>query len=157
MATIYNLIIGCDSGFGNRLAYKLNQNGFRVYATVLSENSEGSKQLLRSAVFEDKMHVLEMDVTNDENVRRVYREVTKDLESNGDQLWAVVNNAGMFACGHIEWGTIDTYSRVFNVNVFGMVRVTRVFLPLIKQSKGIKHLFILFLNLIIEIVHNWLG
>ena len=129
-------IIGCDSGFGNRLAYKLNQNGFRVYATVLSATNEGSKQLVRSAVFEDKMHVLEMDVTNDDNVRQVYEKVRNDLNSNGDQLWAVVNNAGMFSFSHIEWGTIDKYKQVFEVNVFGMVRVTRTFLSLIKESKG---------------------
>ena len=129
-------IIGCDSGFGNRLAYKLNQNGFRVYATVLSAANEGSKQLVRSAVFEDKMHVLEMDVTNDDNVRQVYEEVRNDLNSNGDQLWAVVNNAGVITFGHIEWGTIDDYKQVFEVNTFGAVRVTRIFAPLIKDSRG---------------------
>ena len=135
-------MIGCDSGFGNRLAHKLNQNGFRVYATVLSAANEGSKDLVKSAVFEDKMHVLEMDVTKDESMRSAYREVKKDLESNGDQLWALVNNAGMFACGHIEWGTLDTYKNVFEVNVFGVVRVTRVFLPLIKASKGIYQIYL---------------
>ena len=77
-----------------------------------------------------------MDVTNDDNVRKVYRQVSKDLDHNGDKLWAVVNNAGRFAFGHIEWGTLDTYNQVFNVNVFGTVRVTRTFLPLIKKSKG---------------------
>ena len=77
------------------------------------------------------MHVLKMDVTNDDNV---YKEVKIDLNLNGDQLWAVVNNAGIIACGRIEWGTIDD-KQVFEVNTFEAVRVTRIFAPLIKASQ----------------------
>ena len=77
-----------------------------------------------------------MDVTNDDNVKKVYQEVSRHLEQNGDKLWALVNNAGRFAFGHIEWGTLDNFKQVFDVNVFGVVRVTRTFLPLIKLSKG---------------------
>ena len=49
---------GCDSGFGNRLAQRLNQMGFRVYATVLSTDSTGAEQLKAKAIFEEQMIVL---------------------------------------------------------------------------------------------------
>ncbi|CAG2166630.1 unnamed protein product [Oppiella nova] len=107
-----------------------------VYATVLSADSKGAQQLVTSATFVEKMHVLEMDVTNDTQVLNAYRRLQKDLESCGDKLWALVNNAGLFSMGNLEWGTLDTFNKVFSVNVFGMVRVTRAFLPLIKQSRG---------------------
>ncbi|CAG2182651.1 unnamed protein product, partial [Oppiella nova] len=47
----------------------------------------------------------------------------------------VVNNAGIATVGPLEWGSMDDYHRVFAVNTFGGVRVTRTFLPLIKASK----------------------
>ncbi|CAG2168112.1 unnamed protein product, partial [Oppiella nova] len=83
-----------------------------VYATVISESSPGAKELITKCRFSDKIHVWEMDVTN------------------------VVNNAGIATVGPLEWGSMDDYHRVFAVNTFGGVRVTRTFLPLIKASKG---------------------
>ena len=62
--------------------------------------------------------------------------VKNDLKKSDHVLWAVVNNAGIATFGPLEWGSIDTYRQLFEVNVFGTVRVTRVFLPLIKASKG---------------------
>ena len=82
------------------------------------------------------MKVLKMDVRNDEEVNTVFEDVKKDLKLNGDQLWAIVNNAGIIDFGHTEWGSLDSYKNTFEVNVFGLVRVTRTFLPLIRSSKG---------------------
>ncbi|CAG2177689.1 unnamed protein product [Oppiella nova] len=79
---------------------------------------------------------MRMDVTSDEEVKAVYEQIQKDLTQNEEQLWAVVNNAGILTLGPLDWGTVDTYKRIFEVNTFGMVRVSRTFLPLIRQSKG---------------------
>ena len=95
------------------------------------------------STFSDLMKVIKMDVRNDEEVNYVYEDIKKDLELSGDQLWAIVNNAGILDWGHTEWGTLDTYKNVFEVNTFGLVRVTRTFLPLIRSSKGINALFII--------------
>ena len=134
--------LGCDSGFGHRLALRLNQMEFKVYATVLSSSSFGAQELTKNAVFSDKMTVLQMNITNDNEVNGVYQTVRNDLQNTGYELWAVVNNAGILKPGLAEWGTLDSnYHDQFEVNVFGAVRVTRVFLPLIRASKGIKHLF----------------
>ncbi|XP_054165428.1 D-beta-hydroxybutyrate dehydrogenase, mitochondrial-like [Oppia nitens] len=130
------LITGCDSGFGNALAQTLNEHGFRVYATVLDTDSDGAKKLATSARFDGMTTVLRMDVTNDEEVNAVYEQIAKELQQNGEQLWAVVNNAGLFTSGPLDWGTVDSYKRIFEVNTFGTVRVARTFLPLIRQSKG---------------------
>ena len=77
-----------------------------------------------------------MDVTNDGDVLQVYEKVKQDLERSGHQLWAVVNNAGINSLAPLEWGSIDNYYKHFEVMVFGTVRVTRVFLPLVRTSKG---------------------
>src|ERR1700712_1709656 len=101
---------------------------FRVYATVLNTDSEGAQELASNPSFADKVVVLQMDVTKDENVNEVYEKVKKDLESSDHVLWAVVNNAGIMTTALLEWGSLDTYRQAFEVNVFGTVRVTRVFL-----------------------------
>ena len=123
------------------MAHRLNQIAFKVYATVLSAHSSGAQELGINADFRDKMVVLQMDVTNDSEVKGVLFKIKSDLQSSGDVLWAVVNNAGVFPVGPLDWGSIDSFRKVFEVNVFGAVRVTRVFLELIKYSKGIERSF----------------
>ena len=51
-------------------------------------------------------------------------------------LWGVVNNAGTACWGEVEWVSLDRYKRLAEVNLWGMIRVTKAFLPLIRQSKG---------------------
>ena len=52
------------------------------------------------------------------------------------ELWGLVNNAGLNFLGDIELVTMRQYERIINVNALGMVRVTKAFLPLLRQSKG---------------------
>ncbi|CAG2111827.1 unnamed protein product, partial [Medioppia subpectinata] len=130
--------MGCDTGFGHRLAVRLNELGFRVYATVISESSAGAIELPKEVRFPDKLHVLAMDVTSNEQVHKVRDHIEQHLADHGegDCLWAIVNNAGVINAGPIEWGADDVYKPVFEVNTYGVIRVTRVFLPLIRASKG---------------------
>ena len=51
-------------------------------------------------------------------------------------LWAVVNNAGVGFSGLIEWETVKQMKRSVDINLWGMVSVTKAFLPLLKQTKG---------------------
>ena len=51
-------------------------------------------------------------------------------------LWGVINNAGIAKVGPIEWQTIEEYKQVADVNLWGLIDVTKVFLPLIKKERG---------------------
>ena len=48
----------------------------------------------------------------------------------------MVNNAGISFPGNIEWQTVEKMKKVVDVNVWGMVSVTKAFLPLLKRTKG---------------------
>ena len=48
----------------------------------------------------------------------------------------MVNNAGISFPGLIEWQTMEEMKRVVDVNVWGVVSVTKAFLPLLKRTKG---------------------
>ena len=51
-------------------------------------------------------------------------------------LWAVVNNAGVYAFGDIEWCTIRQFRTCMDVNFFGAIRVIKAFVHLVRESKG---------------------
>lgn len=72
-----------------------------------------------------------MDVTKQTEVEAV----SKALLDSGLSLWAVVNNAGIAVSGFLDWGhDVDDLRRVFEVNVFGVVRVAKNCLPLLRET-----------------------
>ncbi|KAH7940078.1 hypothetical protein HPB52_021027 [Rhipicephalus sanguineus] len=112
------------------LARSLSQQGFLVYAGCLDSNTEGAMVLKKCR----NVRVLQLDVTKDNQIDEALEAVKRDLGSR--VLWAVVANAGIPNSGLIEWMTMESIVRVFDVNVFGVVRVAKKFLPLLKRSKG---------------------
>lgn len=91
-----------------------------------------------------KIAILDPTPVDDNN----YLGIICDITSNDQVVEAIgkvkekfgaidilVNNAGIGAAGQIGENEDSEWARVFDVNVFGAVRVTRAALPLLKQSK----------------------
>ena len=57
-----------------------------------------------------------MNVTNDGEVSAVYQQIKQELQENGEELWAVVNNAGIYTNAPIDWGTIDNYKDISSMS-----------------------------------------
>ena len=75
------------------------------------------------------MKLLQLDVTSDASVQRSVAVVKEDLATNrNDTLYGVVNNAG----GGISGASA---SQVIDLNMYGVIRVTEAFLPLL-QNQG---------------------
>ena len=51
-------------------------------------------------------------------------------------LWGLVNNAGILYLLPIEWTSMDIFKRTADVNLWGMIDVTKTFLPLVKKAQG---------------------
>ena len=51
-------------------------------------------------------------------------------------LWGLVNNAGVLSIGPAEWVPLADYKRTADVNLWGLIEVTKTFLPLVKKAKG---------------------
>ncbi len=126
------LITGCDSGFGYATALELHKKGWHVFACVLSDDSDGAKDLKSKGCT-----TIKLDVTSDCDVINAYNFVVRECYSRDLKLWAIVNNAGVYICGEIEWGLMRDYERTFQINVLGYIRIIRQFLPLIRKSRGI--------------------
>jgi len=127
------LITGCDTGFGNSLAQELDSKGYTVFATCYDSDCKGAQDLVKKC--SQRLKVLKMDVTKDEDVNEAVLYVKKQLENNN--FWALVNNAGIINFVPIEWGKqgIDIFKNHMEVNALGQVRVTKAFLPLLRRTK----------------------
>ncbi|XP_035225764.1 estradiol 17-beta-dehydrogenase 2-like isoform X2 [Stegodyphus dumicola] len=129
---IINTFQGCDSGFGHHLVKRLYSRGFQVFACCLFPYGEGAVELTKSC--SDRLHVLGLDVTDDDSVKEAVTYVKQNL-GNSD-FWAIVNNAGVYRGNNVELSSMEDYKYTMEVNAFGLARVTKAFLPLLRQFKG---------------------
>jgi NAD(P)-dependent dehydrogenase (short-subunit alcohol dehydrogenase family) len=129
------VVTGAAMGMGMLMARKLAQRGWRVFAGVMPglDTSE-----LTNGV---KLTVIEQNVTDQEMVRAGARKVATALA--GDGLDLLINNAGIanIATGVLEGVDIEEAKRLFDVNLFGQVRVIQAFLPLLHASRQSPRIF----------------
>ena len=112
------LITGASSGIGKATAKRLLQNGYIVYGAARRwEAMEDLRQLGAKTI--------RMDITSDEAVREAVDAVIR-AESRIDVL---VNNAGYGSTGALEDVSIAEAKGQFDVNVFGLIRMTQLVLP----------------------------
>lgn len=127
----YVLITGCDTGFGNLLAKKLDHLGLRVFACCLTK--DGVEELHNQC--SSKLVAIEMDVRKEESIRNCLRIVRQRLGDQG--LWGLVNNAGVSGPNaSFEMIKQSQIEQCLDVNIFGMIRVTKAFLPLVRKTRG---------------------
>uniref|UniRef100_A0A667XF09 Zgc:113142 n=1 Tax=Myripristis murdjan TaxID=586833 RepID=A0A667XF09_9TELE len=119
------LITGCDSGFGHHLARHLDTQGFVVFAGCLFPEGAGAQSLSRES--SSNLKILKLDVTSC---------VINESLVLCSGLWAVVNNAGISDWAEIEWSTIEDFRHMVDVNLFGCIRTSIAFLPMVRASKG---------------------
>ena len=115
------LVTGGASGIGAAIAARLQADGARV--AVLDLNPDGAA--------EGQLPV-PCDVSDDASVRAAVDTVVEQLGG----LDLVVNNAGIGAAGTVADNPDEEWHRVFDVNVLGMVRVTRAALPHLRRSSA---------------------
>eukprot|EP00079_Xenopus_tropicalis_P011720 XP_002937888.1 PREDICTED: D-beta-hydroxybutyrate dehydrogenase, mitochondrial-like isoform X1 [Xenopus tropicalis] len=130
------LITGCDTGFGFALAKHLHKLGFTVFAGCLLKDKNGNGAEELQGMQSDRMHVFQLNVCNEEEVAKAVEFVKQHQENPEKGLWGVVNNAGISTFGDVEFTTLDKYKEVMDVNLWGTVRITKAFSPLIRQAKG---------------------
>lgn len=128
------VITGCSTGFGYDAALRFARQGDRVYATMrgVEDKNEGPAGALRAARKEEgiDLRVLEMDVTSEDSVRAAAETVIG--ESGAPD--ALINNAGQMYMGLTEAFTPDELARQLDVNVVGVHRVSRAFLPSMREK-----------------------
>ncbi|XP_063772474.1 D-beta-hydroxybutyrate dehydrogenase, mitochondrial-like [Pseudophryne corroboree] len=130
------LITGCDTGFGLALAKHLHKLGFTVFAGCLLKAKKGDGAQELESFHCNRMMVLQMNICSEEEVSQAVEFVRQHLEDPDKGLWGLVNNAGISTFGEVEFTSLDSYKEIVDVNLWGTIRVTKAFLPLVRRSKG---------------------
>ncbi len=121
------LITGASGGIGFSISKLLISQGHKVYATTRKANTDKINELRNLGV-----NILELDVTSEESCKQCVEELVKK-EGKIDVL---VNNAGYGSYGPIETVEIDEAKKQLEVNVFGLVRMTKLVLPYMRENKS---------------------
>lgn len=121
-------ITGCSTGFGRLLAEEVLKSGGKVVATA--------RKVEQIADLEQKYpqtaKALMLDVTDQKQVDRA---VAAAVDRFG-HMDVLVNNAGYGVAGAIEEVSEGEFMPMFEANVFGLLRVTRAFLPHMREQRG---------------------
>ncbi len=125
------LVTGASSGFGLLASVELARQGFTVFATM--RDVTRARALERTAISAGvSVHVLPLDVTQDESVQACVDAV----KARTGRLDVVVNNAGVAVGGFFEDQSDDEVRGQFETNFFGVLRVLRAVLPLLRAQQG---------------------
>lgn len=125
------VISGASTGIGYDAAVQLADD-FVVYAGVRKEKDADN---LRSLGKSTLVPVI-LDVASQESVDEAYEKITADAAERGIPVWAIVNNAGIMTASTAEHHDIASMQQIYDVNVWGVLRLTQKFLPVIRAQSG---------------------
>ena len=128
-------ITGVSTGIGYHLSKVFSSKGYHVFGSVRKQTDADK---LKSELPNGFTPVI-MDVIKPDEIEKGVNQVMEFL--NGNTLDGLINNAGIAVSGALETLTTDEYRKQFEVNFFGLIEVTRQFLPLLgtdKTRKGSK-------------------
>jgi NADP-dependent 3-hydroxy acid dehydrogenase YdfG len=119
------LITGCSSGIGEATAARLVRSGWDVYATARRPET-------LTALADAGCTTLALDVTDETSMTTAVDAV---LDGAG-RIDALVNNAGYSQSGALESIDVDDVRRQFETNVFGLIRLTQLVLPTMREQRS---------------------
>jgi NAD(P)-dependent dehydrogenase (short-subunit alcohol dehydrogenase family) len=108
------LVTGAASGLGAALTSAFRARGDKVLATDVTGGD------------------LTLDITSDED----WAAALEHVEGTWGGLDMLVNNAGVAGGGRLDVATMDEWEWITNINLFGVVRGTRTFVPLFKRQRS---------------------
>lgn len=123
------LVTGASSGIGKATALVLDARGFKVFAGVRKDED---REALREEA-SDALTPLHLDVTERDAIGDALARVG---EETGGRLFGLVNNAGLSLNGPLELTPAPEIRSLLEVNVVGLLAVTRGFIPLLRKARG---------------------
>ncbi len=119
------LVTGASSGIGEATVERLLAQGFIVYA--------GARRIERMSGIEQRgAHTLSLDVTDDASMTDAVAQILQER----NRIDVLVNNAGYGSYGSVEEVPLEEARRQFEVNVFGLARLTQLVLPAMRERRS---------------------
>lgn len=125
------LITGAGSGIGRALAIRAAERGAKVIATDVNEKGLNETVQLSGRIHEQRL----LDVADAEAIQSFADAI---LHQYPNARIILVNNAGVsLASGSFAETPLEDFEWLLNINLWGVVRMTRAFLPhMLKQDQG---------------------
>lgn len=122
------VVTGASSGFGRDTAERFAAAGWRVFATI--RDPQGRHAQPAAELERQGIRVVDLEVTDQASVDRAAAEIL-----SAGPVDVLVNNAGAAFFGIVEAFTPEAIQRQFDINVFGPMRVSRAFLPSMRERR----------------------
>lgn len=122
------LITGCSTGFGRELAKEVLAKGYN--AAVAARNTDDVKDIIDA--YPETSLALRLDVTVPSEITAA---VKSTLERFG-QIDVLVNNAGIGYFAAIEESEDEQVRKMFEINVFGLAKMTQEILPVMRKQRS---------------------
>lgn len=126
------VITGVSTGIGHGIAKVFVSNGIKVFGSV--RNQKDAEALTKE--LGNLFTPLIFDVTDEEKVKAAASYVREKLK--GQKLWGLINNAGISKACPLFHMPIDDFKRILEVNLVGVLIVTKAFLPLLGIDQTLK-------------------
>ncbi|MEL7010442.1 MAG: SDR family NAD(P)-dependent oxidoreductase [Cyanobacteria bacterium J06588_4] len=130
METKIALVTGGNRGIGLAIAQGLIKANVRVII--------GSRSLEKGQAAVEKLDsplasAVEIDIADDESIEQAFNELSGKI----DRLDVLINNAGIYPDNGFDILTIDRdlLAKTLNVNTFGAIKTTQIFLPLLEKAE----------------------
>jgi NAD(P)-dependent dehydrogenase (short-subunit alcohol dehydrogenase family) len=123
------LITGATSGMGKATALLLSEHGYTVYAGVRNSSQELMQEAEQLGV---NINTVTLDVQDTASIQKAVQHVM----AREGRIDVLVNNAGFGLLSTLEEGTDEEIFKQFDVNVFGLIKMTREVLPHMREAGG---------------------
>ena len=121
-------ITGCSTGFGRELAKEVLANGYS--AVVAARNTDDVKDIVEAYTQTAMMVRLDITVATD-----IAAAVDAAVKKFG-RIDVLVNNAGIGYFGAIEESEDDAIRKMFEINFFGLAKMTQEVLPVMRKQRS---------------------
>ncbi len=125
MNTKVILITGASSGIGKETAKQLIQEGHTVYAAARRVEKMNDLASIGGLP-------IKMDITNEDDIQNTLQTIIQEHQ----KIDVLINNAGYAIYGAIEDTSIEDARRQFEVNIFGLGRLTQLVVPLMRAKQS---------------------
>lgn len=125
------LITGAGSGIGKETALLFAKEGARIIVVDINESS-GNQTVKEIEQIQGDSIFINVDVTDENSVNQMVTEIKNHYQT----LDILFNNAGISGIGKLHELDLQSWKKVFEVNVTGVFLVSRAVLPFMMGNKG---------------------
>lgn len=118
------IVTGASSGIGRATALQLVAQGYAVYAAARRTQKIAETQV-------EGLHPIFLDLASEESMTRVIDQIMQET----GRIDVLVNNAGYGLIGSVEEISLEEARQQFEVNVFGLMSLTKLVLPIMRRQR----------------------